>query len=354
MSKKRKKRSSKSGFPPGSLVHIGEEITDKIKIFVTRFNETEFDETEAKSLDVCKHEEDGKITWINIVGVHESETIKKIGERFKIHPLTLEDIMNTDNRAKMDDHGEYVFVILKHVSNGKGDSIELDFHQVSLILGANLVISFQETESNIFEPVRERLRAGLAKFSEMGAAYLFYTLMDLIVDNYFLVLEKLDDTITLVEDTSVAQHDSETLQYLHSIRREVIAVRRAVWPLREVISGIQKREPPLMARTNAMYWMDLYDHIIQVMDTTETYREILSNIFDIYLSSVNNKMNEVMKMLTIIATVFMPLTFLAGLYGMNFKYMPELEWRLGYPAVLIVMIAAVGLMYAFFKKKEWI
>jgi magnesium transporter len=358
MSKKNKKRSKKTGMAPGSLVYVGDMIPDKIKITVTRYSETDFHEIEAKTIEECLPDTDGHITWIDVVGVNEPETIRRIGEKFNIHALTLEDIMDTDHRPKMDDHDEYLFIILKHFSCGNmcdmNNQDELDDLQVSFLLGSNYLISFQEADDNLFGPIRERLRAGVAKFWQMGAGYLAYSLMDIAVDNYFTILEKLDEAINVLEETAATSYDTETMRHIQTLRRRVISVRRAAWPLREVISRLERSETHLIAESSNIYFKDLYDHIIQIMDTSETFREILSNIFDIYLSSVNNKMNEIMKMLTIIATIMMPMTFVAGLYGMNFKYMPELSKHWGYPMALCIMISIAGGMLVFFRKKKWL
>jgi magnesium transporter len=357
MSRKNKKRSKKSGMAPGSLIHIGEHFLDKVKITVTRYSETDIRETEAKSIEECMPDTDGHLTWINVIGVNDPDTIRRIGDSFKIHPLVLEDIMDTDHRPKLDDEGAYLFIILKHFICGDmsdmSNQAELDIKQISLLIGANYVISLQETDDDLFGPVRERLKSGVQKFWQMGAGYLAYSLMDVTVDNYFTILEKLDEAINGLEEISAIQYDTGTMRHIQTLRRRVIAVRRSAWPLREVISRLERRETPLITESSNIYFKDLYDHIIQIMDTSETFREILSNIFDIYLSSVNNKMNEIMKMLTIIATIMMPLTFVAGVYGMNFKYMPERDLRWSYPICLLLMFVIAGGMLAYFRKRKW-
>lgn len=343
--------------PPGALIHIGNIIPEKLKIIVTRFNETDIRETEAKTIEECRPDSDGHITWINIIGVNEPDEIRKVGEIFNVHPLTLEDIMDTDHRPKLDDQGDYLFIILKHFTCGDmsdmADQSELDIRQVSILLGANYVISLQESDDDLFGPVRDRLRQGIAKFHQMGASYLAYSLMDVTVDDYFAVLEKLDDAINGLEELSAVEYNTETMRHIQTLRRRVIGVRRAAWPLREVIAKLEHRESPLVAASTNIYFKDLYDHIIQVMDTSETFREILSNIFDIYLSSVNNRMNEVMKLLTIISTIMLPMTFVAGVYGMNFRFLPEIRWRYGYPMALGLMFSIAVGMLAYFRKRKW-
>jgi magnesium transporter len=226
--------------------------------------------------------------------------------------------------------------------------------QVSLVLGKNFVISFQEREGDIFNPVRERIRNGKGRIRKMGADYLVYSLLDSIVDNYFIILEKLGERIELLEEKLITNPVPETINLIHKLKREMIFLRRSVWPLRELIGNIERGESSLIKGSTNIYLRDVYDHTIQVIDTIETFRDILSGMLDIYLSSVSNRLNAVMKVLTIIATIFMPLTFIAGIYGMNFKYMPELEWRLGYPVILLTMVSIGVLMLVSFRKKKWL
>jgi magnesium transporter len=282
------------------------------------------------------------------------EAVEKLGNCFGLHPLVLEDILNTDQRPKMEIYGDYVYIVLKMLY-GSDPRRLVETEQVSLILGSNFVISFQEgTEGDVFDPVRERIRSGKGFIRKMGSDYLAYSLIDMIVDNYFIILERLGERIELLEEELVVHPTTKTIQEIQKFKNETILVRRVVWPLREVISGLGRKESPLIKETTEIYLRDVYDHTVQVMDTIEVYREMLSGMLDIYLSSVSNRLNSVMKVLTIIATIFMPLTFIAGIYGMNFKYMPELEWRWGYPAVWLI-VAVIGIsMLIYFKKKKWL
>jgi magnesium transporter len=253
----------------------------------------------------------------------------------------------------MEDYGEYIYIVLKALDyNDKSNEIETE--QISLILGANFVFSFQEREGDTFDPIRERIRNGKGRIRSMGADYLAYALVDSIVDNYFIILEKLGEKIEFLEDKLVSHPTPETLQTIHHLRREMIFLRKAVWPLREVINSLERGESSLVKESTRLYLRDVYDHTIQTIDTIETYRDMVSGMLDIYLSSVSNRLNSVMKVLTIIATIFMPLTFLAGVYGMNFKYMPELGWRLGYPLIWLIMVGIGVLMLIFFRKKKWL
>ena len=293
------------------------------------------------------------MTWINIDGIHEVNIIEKIGKHFDLHPLIMEDIVNTEQRPKMEDFGHYVYVVLRMLYFDE-EAHEVKGEQVSLILGENFVISFQEKEGDIFNPIRERIRNNKGRIRKMGADYLAYSLLDTIVDNYFTILEKLGDRIEEMEERLVSDPRPETLQEIHKLKREMIFLRKSVWPLREVINGLERGESSLVHKASRIYLRDVYDHTIQVIDTVETFRDMLSGMHDTYLSSISNRMNEIMKVLTIIATIFIPLTFIAGIYGMNFKFMPELEWRWAYFIVwLVIVIVAISMIF-FFRRKKWL
>jgi magnesium transporter len=354
MAKNTHKRSRKAGLPPGSLVHIGERKAERTKITIIDYDEQNFQEKEAKTVEECfPFKETATVTWINIDGVHDSEVVGKIGSHFSIHPLILEDIMTTAQRPKMEDMEGYIFIVLRMLSLA-GRKKDVQSEQVSLILGSNFVISFQESEGDVFGAVRDRIRTGKGRLRKMGPDYLAYALIDSIVDNYFLTLEKLGEKVELIEEELVSDPDRRTLQEIHVLKREMIYLRKSVWPLREVISGLERAESELIKESTGIFLRDVYDHTIQVIDTVETYRDMLSGMLDMYLSSVSNRMNEVMKVLTIIATIFIPLTFIAGIYGMNFRHMPELEWRWGYFVVLAFMFGIGVLMLNLFKRKKWL
>jgi magnesium transporter len=354
MKKLIKKRSKKAGFPPGTLVHIGEKKTEELKITIMNYDETHFQEKEIKTIEECfAFKEKPTATWINIDGLHQVEILERLGDCYGFHPLVLEDILNTDQRPKMEDYGEYIYIVLKMLDY-KDISGEIEAEQISLILGPNFAISFQEREGDVFNPIRERIRNNKGRIRRMGTDFLAYALLDSIVDNYFIILEKLGEKIEFLEEKLVTEPTPETLQIIHHLKREMIFLRKAVWPLREVISGLERGESSLVKETTRIYLRDVYDHTIQVIDTIETYRDMVSGMLDIYLSSVSNRLNAVMKVLTIIATIFMPLTFIGGIYGMNFKYMPELEWRWGYPIVLLIMLGIGISMLIYFRKKRWL
>jgi len=348
------KRSRKAGLPPGSLVHIGTERTEKTRITVVDYAEDHFEEREIQSVDeLAPYCGKSTVTWIDVVGIHEPHVIEKIGCQFNIHPLLMEDIMNTTQRPKIDDLGKYICLIIKLITFDE-KAMELRVEQLSLVFNDDFVLSFQESESGIFKPLRERIRNGLGRIRKMGTDYLTYTLMDAVVDHYFVVMESMGEKIDSLEDEVVANPKRETLRGVQQLRNEILLVRRSVWPLREVVSLLERAESPLVDKTTAIYFRDVYEHTIQVMDTVDTYRDILSGMFDIYLSSISNRLNEVMKVLTIIATIFMPLTFIVGLYGMNFDFMPGLRWEYGFWVVCAVMLLISGSMFLYFRKRKWI
>ena len=349
-----KKRSRKSGLPPGTLMHIGEKKTEAPSIRLMDYDEARFEEREVKKIEECfLFKEKPTVTWMNVDGLHQVEILEKLGECYGLHPLVLEDILNTDQRPKMEDHGEYIYIVLRDLDySDKSSGIEID--QISLIVGSNFVFSFQEREGDTFDPIRDRIRNNKGRIRKMGADYLAYALLDSIVDNYFIILEKLGEKIEWLEEKLVTTPTQETLQTIHHLKREMLFLRKGVWPLREVINGFARGESSLVTEPTRVYLRDVYDHTIQTIDTIETYRDMVSGMLDIYLSSVSNRLNSVMKVLTIIATIFMPLTFLAGVYGMNFKFMPELEWRWSYPLVWLIM-AGIGIsMLIYFRKKKWL
>jgi len=349
-----KGRSKKAGLPPGTLIHIGARKVQEPKITILDYDENQFHEREVTAIEECFIFKDKPmVTWINIDGLHQTEILEKLGECYGLHPLVLEDILNTEQRPKMEDYVDYLYVVVKMLHDkGKGGQVEAE--QVSLIVGPNFVFSFQESGGDVFEPIRERIRNGKGRVRKMGADYLMYSLLDAIVDYYFVILEKLGERVEFLEEELVTNPKTQTLQEIHHLKSEMIFLRKAVWPLREVIGSLERGESPLIQKTTSVYLRDVYDHTIQAIDTVETFRDMVSGMLDIYLSSVSNRLNAVMKVLTIIATIFMPLTFLAGVYGMNFKHMPELEWRWGYPLVWAVMIGIGLLMLIYFKKKKWL
>jgi len=274
-----------------------------------------------------------------------------IGELFGLHPLVLEDILNTDQRPKMEDYGAYIYLVLKNFYEQEGEGLQSD--QISVILGKDFVLSFLERESKIFGSIKEKIGKSKGRIRKEGADYLTHALIDSIVDNYFIVLENLEEKIEVLEDDLVKKPTQSTLHDIHMFKRELIMLGKSLWPLREAINSLERSDSPLINKSIVVYFKDIYDHTIAIIDTVETFKDMLSGMLDIYLSTVSNRLNEVTKVLTVIATIFMPLTFIAGVYGMNFRYMPELEWRWGYFGALGVMLVVALLMVFYFKKKKW-
>lgn len=345
-------RIKKFGLPPGALIHVGKKKVEKVRITLIEYDEKNFYEKEIENIEECfQINEAPKIKWINIDGLSDINIIEKIGDEFGIHQLILEDILTTEQRPKIEDFGNHIYTVLRMLSY---EADRINSEQVSLVLGKNFLITFQESVGDVFDPVRERLRKGKGNIRSMGADYLFYSLIDVIVDNYFIILENIGEIIEELEDEIITNPSANTLKKIYNLKREMLSLRKSVWPLREVVNGIEKSTSPIIHKHTRIYIRDIYDHTIQIIDTIETFREMLSGMLDIYLSSISNKLNEVMKVLTVIATIFIPLTFIAGIYGMNFKYMPELEWEFGYPLVLIIMLSVAIVMILYFKKKKWV
>ena len=349
-----KKRTKKAGLPAESLVYTGDLKGGVIKIAVMDYDDQQIAEQELTTVDQCiPYRDKPTVTWVNVEGVHDARILEKLGECFGLHRLVMEDIMSTDQRPKTEDFGDYIYVVLKMLSpDPKNGAIVSE--QISLILGSNFVLSFQEgIEGDVFSPIRERIRTGKGKIRKMGADYLAYALLDAIVDNYFIVLEKFGDKVDLAEDQLIAEPSESTAKMIYGLKRELLLLHRAIWPVRELAGALTRRETTLIRDSTVPYLRDVYDHVVQAIDTVEIFREILSEMIGIYLASVSNKLNAIMKVLTIIATIFMPLTFIAGVYGMNFKHMPELEWKYGYYFIWFIM-ASIGVgMYFYFRRKKW-
>jgi magnesium transporter len=354
MSTVKRRRAKRVGLPPGTLVHTGEQKTEKTRLTVFDYDATHCEEKEVGTPEELFPFKDRPTnTWINIDGLHQVDVIEKIGQHYELHPLLLEDIVSVRQRPKLDDYDSYLFIVLKMLRYDEARH-EIDIEQVSLVLGKNFVISFQENVGDVFDPVRDRLRNGKGRIRKMGTDYLAYALIDAIVDQYFVVLEKLGEQISDLEEEMLRDPRQETVTAIHRLKRTMILLRKSVWPLREVIGSLQRGESELIRKETDVFLRDVYDHTIQEMDTIESYRDMLSGLLDVYLSSISNRMNAVMKVLTIIATIFIPLTFIAGLYGMNFEFMPELHWRWGYPVVLLLMALVASAMLLFFKRKKWL
>lgn len=349
-----KHSKKKVGQPPGSLMYTGKYPEGRVDISVFDYDENHFEEKQITNpSDLLDYRDRKTTSWINIDGIQDVALVEMVCKHYNIHPLTIEDILHPEQRPKLEDSEEYIFVVLKMMNYDEKLGM-VHSEQVGIILGENFVISFQEVLGDTFEGVRNRLRSGKGNIRKNGADYLMYALIDTIIDNYFVVLEKAGDMLEDIEEELLLQPSQKTLNQLYSLKREILTIRRMVLPLREVIYKLERDDLKLIKKATRVYIRDVYDHIIRVIDSVETIRDLLGGMLDLYQSIMGNRMNAVMKVLTIISTIFIPLTFIAGIYGMNFEYMPELGWKYGYPATWGLMIMMVMMMFVFFKKKNWL
>jgi len=344
----------KADQPPGTPLFTGSRKMEKVRLSYIRFNENLHEEKENSTPEECASLcRSSDVVWINVEGIHDTEIIDKIGKLFDIHSLTIEDIVNMMQRPKFEDFGNYLFIVLKMLNYEKINSL-MQTEQVCMIIGKNYVITFQERPGDVFDKVREQIRGGRGKIRRAGADYLAYSLIDSVVDSYFLILETIGDQIEEEEDQVILNPRPQTISNIHRFKRAMLFMRRTVWPLREEIALLEKSGSDIVKKSTAFFLRNLYDHTIQVIDTVETYRDVISGMHDTYLSSVSNRMNQIMKVLTIIATIFIPITFITGVYGMNFRNMPELFWDCGYYMALGLMLLISAGMLLFFRKKKWI
>jgi magnesium transporter len=351
--KKRIRASKKIGLPPGSVVYVGEQKTEKVKIIVTEYDENDVETYEIKSVDEIEPFTDTpQVTWVSVCGLHETEFLIQIGEKFKVHPLVLEDILNTETRPKIEITDDYLFIVMKLIIYNNEQQI-FESEQVSFILGKNFIFSFTEKSDEIFNPVKERIKNQLGKVRKRGSDYLLYALMDIVVDQYFLALENVEGKIELLDDEVINNPENTKANNIYNLKNILLMLRRSATPTREIVSQLIKDDTDLIVTATEPYLRDLYDHIIHITESIELQREITTGLMETYLSMTSNKMNEVMKVLTVIATIFIPLTFIVGIYGMNFKFMPELDVPWAYYAVWVVMLAIVVMMVIYFRKKKW-
>jgi len=354
MAKSFRRMARKVGMPPGSLVYTGDREHLPAIITITRYNGYTIVERQFDSFKECQLAGGpGEVTWINVTGISKVRDLEQVGECYKIHPLVLEDILEVGQRPKVEDYDEYLYIVLNAIQP-VAEGEELVAEEISLILGPDYLLSFYSGADDIFAPIRERLLQAKGRIRKMGADYLAYALIDLVVDNYFVELERFGDQVESLEDEVVASPTPQTLRDVHRFKNDMIRLRKSLWPLREVIARLERRESLLITEALGNYFRDVYDHTIIAIDTVETYRDILSGMLDIYLSSMSNRLNSIMKVLTIIATIFMPLTFITSLYGMNFKNMPELQWEYGYFMVLGAVVVIALAMLEYFRRKGWI
>jgi len=343
----------KAGLPPGALIHIGRQREEAVTIDLIEFSEERVTETEVKDISglrVCT--DPGCVSWVNVNGIHDPEVIRNVGEVFSIHSLVLEDVLNTDHRPKVEPFEDHVFFTMKMMWFEADGNLEAE--QVSIIFGNHYVISFQERKGDLFDPTRERIRQNTGVVRKKGADFLVYRLIDIVVDNYFVIMERFDEKLDDLEERITADTEGDHMSEIQDVKREMLRLRRSLLPLRESVSALEKGISGLVIKNNQKYFKDVHDHLVQLSDSLESNREVLGMLMDLYLANMNNRMNNVMKVLTVVSTVFMPLTFIAGIYGMNFEYMPELGWPWAYFAVLGLMAGIGVTMLVVFRRKKWL
>ncbi len=346
-----------AGTPPGTAIYTGSvKKGEKVTINLLDYKGDTVNEKEITDPKECKiFTEKDTISWIDVEGVHDVALVQSITDSINLHPLVVEDILNVDQRAKMEEYDGYIYLVLKMFHINKNRLDEIIPEQVSIILSKNYVVTFQEgVEGDTFQEIRTRIRSNKGIITKMTSDYLVYSIIDSIIDSYFSILEVFGDRIENLEEELVNNPQKSTLTEIYRIKREMLYIRKSVWPLREAISRLERGESELVSRNTHLYLRDVYDHTINVLDTIETYRDMLSGMIDIYLSSISNRLNETMKYLALISTIFIPMTFIASIYGMNFELMPELKWAGGYPFALGVM-GMVGIsFFIYFKLKKWV
>ena len=351
--KDRVKISHKTGLTPGTLMFVGEVKVEEMTASLIRYNQNETQTHNLEEKNISKIESStSDVLWININGLHEIESIQEICQKWSVHQLIIEDIVNTNHRPKIEIYDDHIFVVTKMYFY-QSVSKSISFEQVSFILTDNTVLSFQERPGDVFEPVRDRLKNNKGRIRKSGADYLLYSLLDCMVDSYFNLLEKIDEDLERSEKAMLSEPSSDALSNFFALKRSLLLLKKSAWPLREITSQLLKGKSELIKDSTEPYLRDLNEHTIHVIDSIETFRELASGLTDMYLSMTSNKMNEIMKVLTICASMFIPLTFIAGIYGMNFEYMPELQWKYSYFIIIGAMVAIIITMVVFFMKKKW-
>ncbi len=355
MKPKRKKKAKKQfrqrqpGLPPGTLVFTGEKVMESLNVRMLQFNEEQFIEKE-KQNDIPHPETGDFITWYDVKGLHDTQLVERLGKQFNLHPLVLEDILDTQQRPKFEEYDDGIFIILRAMTFDQ----EVKLEHIAIYAGPKFTLSFQENEDDTFAPVRERIRIGNGRIRKRGSDYLAYALIDSIVDQYFIVLDQLQETLDALEEEVMYSPDNQTKGKIHQLKLQMLMLRKSLLPLREAINWFVKSDCPIVHESTDVFTRDLYDHIVQVIDMVETYRDIINGLYDLYLSEISFRMNNVMQLLTIISTIFIPLTFLVGVYGMNFKFMPELDWRYGYFFVWGLMLFITIVMLILFRRRKWL
>lgn len=358
MKAKRRKKAKKQfrqrqpGLPPGTLIFTGEKVMEVPNVRMIQFNEEHFVENQLKD-NIPAVETGDLVTWYDVKGLHDTQLVERLGKQFNLHPLVMEDILDTQQRPKFEEYDDGIFIILRAMTFDP-EVKEVKLEHIAIYAGPNFTLSFQENEDDTFAPVRERIRIANGRIRKRNSDYLAYALIDSIVDQYFIVLDQLQETLDLLEEEVMYNPGSQTKGKIHQLKLQMLLLRKSLLPLREAINWFVKSDCPIVHESTDVFTRDLYDHIVQVIDMVETYRDIINGLYDLYLSEISFRMNNVMQLLTIISTIFIPLTFLVGVYGMNFNYMPELEWRYGYFVVWGIMVLMAILMLIYFRRKKWL
>lgn len=346
--------SDKSGMPPGTLVHVGDIHEDESSISVIDYSKENIEERFIASIDeMLPYLDRNTVTWLNIEGLNDTAPIESVGRILNIHPLVLEDILNTHQRPKFEEYDNYLYIVLKILSV-ENKAFSIGYEQISILVLNNFVVTFKEKKDDLFIPLKQRLKNSKGRIRNMGTDYLAYAILDTIVDQMFFILDSIDEIIETTETDLLVNPTTESLSAIQQINRELIYIRKSISPLREVLAAIPRSNSPLIQEHTHIYLMDVYDHVLRITETIESHRDLLSGLLDIYISSVSNKMNEIMKVLTVFASIFIPLTFIAGIYGMNFEYMPELKWKWAYPALWVSFISIPVVLIIYFKRKKWL
>jgi len=347
--------SDKTGLPPGSLVHVGSVLVDETTMSVIDYSKESLVEHEVHAVDeLLKYKNSETVTWVIVEGLANVDIVERIGELFQIHQLVLEDILNTHQRPKFEEHDDYLFIVLKALLP-EGDEFTVVYEQISLLVLKNFVFAFKEKKDSLFHPVLQRIRTSKGRFRSLGADYLTYSILDATIDQYFYLIDSLDLVIIEIEDNLLTTEPAKTLpNTIHRLKRDIVNIRRYISPLRELVSALLRSESPLIEEKTHIYLRDISDHVIRILESVEIHRDILSGLMEMYASTVSNRMNEVMKVLTVFASIFIPLTFLAGIYGMNFDYMPELKWKWAYPTLWIAFITIPTVLLIYFKRRNWL
>ena len=346
--------SDKAGLPPGSLVYIGKQRTQKVTVSEINYSTGHYEESELSKISDCNTWNNSEnVTIVSVVGIHDTSIIEAAGAHFNLDPLILEDIVNTQNRSRLEEFDDYLFLPMK-ILGVDLNSNEITTEHESLLLGKNGIISFQESELKILDPLKDRIRKGKGIARQRNSDYIYYRMVDTIVDNYFVVTEYLADRLDVLEENILQNPNENVNEEIYELKKKIGFVKRTISPLRESISNIIKIDSDLVSESTQNYFRDVYDHLIHLIETVDSQRETINDFLNLYMSSMSNKMNEVMKVLTIFASIFIPLTFIAGIYGMNFAIMPELQWKYGYFVVWGIMFLVAILLLFYFRRKRWL